>query len=201
MTRRDGTPYNPHAPHPFHSRKGNRWDGYDYATSADYFVTVVVHDRLNLFGVVDGDHVNLSPAGEMIQNMFGKLLERYPNAELLSQVIMPNHIHLVIGKYEEHFSLPEMMAWFKGTTTFLYGVGVNEHAWPRYHDKLWQRSYHDHVIRNERALQYILRYIDENPARWTADNLNSDCQDPDEIMKTIRDIELGTPPPVRLVTP
>jgi hypothetical protein len=40
-------------------------------------------------------------------------------------------------------------------------------------------------------------YIDENPARWTADHLNPDCADPDEIMKTIRDLELGTPPPVK----
>lgn len=197
MTRLDGTPYDPHAPHPFHSRKSNRWEGYDYATAADYFVTVVVHDRLNLFGVVDGDHVNLSPAGEMIDRVIDEMIGRYEDTELLGKVVMPNHIHLVIGKYEEHTPLPKMMDWMKSLTTNLYGDGVRLNAWPRYHDKLWQRSYHDHVIRNERALQYILRYIDENPARWTADNLNPDCQNPDEIMKTIRDIELGTPPPVR----
>ena len=110
---------------------------------------------------------------------------------------MPNHIHLVIGKYDERVSVPGMMEWFKGFTTYRYGVGVKEQCWPRYHDKLWQRSYYDHVIRNERAFEYIMRYVYENPIRWTADHLNPDCKDPDEIMKTVRDMELGTPPPVK----
>ena len=174
-----------------------RWTGFDYTTSADYFVTVVTHDRLCLFGEVAGESVNLTPAGEMVSDMLAELLKRYPDVEMLNQVIMPNHIHLVLGKYEEHVSLAEIMGWFKGVTTHLYDAGVKEHAWPRYHDKLWQRSYYDHVVRNERALQYILRYIDENPARWTADHLNPDCKNPDEIMKSIRDLELGTPPPVK----
>ena len=34
---------------------------------------------------------------------------------------------------------------------------------------LWQRSYHDHVIRNETDYQRIWQYIDENPAKWEED--------------------------------
>ena len=34
---------------------------------------------------------------------------------------------------------------------------------------LWQRSYHEHVIRNEQDYQEIWNYIDTNPAKWTED--------------------------------
>lgn len=198
MAQDHATPYDPHAPHPFHSRKNMRWEGYDYTSAADYFITVVVHDRLCLFGNVEDNHVNLSPAGEMIDEVIGAMINRYDGLELLGKVIMPNHIHLVIGKYEERAPLPELMDWMKSLTTNRYGDGVRQQGWTPYHDKLWQHSYYDHIVRNERALQYILRYIDENPARWSADKLNPVCETPDEIMKTILDIELGTPPPTKV---
>jgi len=34
---------------------------------------------------------------------------------------------------------------------------------------LWQRSYHDHIIRNKEDYQRIWQYIDENPLKWTED--------------------------------
>ena len=34
---------------------------------------------------------------------------------------------------------------------------------------LWQRSFHEHVIRSERDYREIWEYIDANPARWVAD--------------------------------
>ena len=40
---------------------------------------------------------------------------------------------------------------------------------------LWQRSYYEHVIRNEKALNRIRDYIANNPARW--------ADDPDNISR------------------
>ncbi len=34
---------------------------------------------------------------------------------------------------------------------------------------VWQRSYYDHVIRNERDYFEIWNYINNNPARWAED--------------------------------
>jgi hypothetical protein len=34
---------------------------------------------------------------------------------------------------------------------------------------LWQKSFHDHIIRDERDYQNHWQYIDENPARWAED--------------------------------
>ena len=35
--------------------------------------------------------------------------------------------------------------------------------------QLWQRSYHEHVIRNEQDYLEIWNYIDGNPAKWSED--------------------------------
>ena len=34
---------------------------------------------------------------------------------------------------------------------------------------LWQKSYHEHVIRNENDYREIWEYVDTNPARWAYD--------------------------------
>jgi REP element-mobilizing transposase RayT len=36
-------------------------------------------------------------------------------------------------------------------------------------DKIWQRSFYDNIIRDERAFRNITRYIINNPARWKED--------------------------------
>lgn len=37
---------------------------------------------------------------------------------------------------------------------------------------VWQRNYHDHIVRNERAWRALRRYVAGNPARWDADEDN-----------------------------
>lgn len=41
---------------------------------------------------------------------------------------------------------------------------------------LWQRNYYDHIIRNEKALNVIRRYILYNPLMWSYDMDNPDRQ-------------------------
>ncbi|WP_231583486.1 transposase [Rufibacter radiotolerans] len=33
----------------------------------------------------------------------------------------------------------------------------------------WQRSFHDHIIRDEKGFHNIKEYIENNPANWLAD--------------------------------
>jgi len=49
--------------------------------------------------------------------------------------------------------------------------------WIQAHDstrraKFWQRNYYDHIVRNERELHAIRRYIRDNPAQWALDRDN-----------------------------
>lgn len=54
-------------------------------------------------------------------------------------------------------TLPKLISTFKRFTNRKCG------------EQLWQRSYHEHVIRNETEYQQIWEYIDNNPARWAED--------------------------------
>ena len=37
---------------------------------------------------------------------------------------------------------------------------------------MWQRNYHEHIIRNEKSLNRIREYILDNPLRWDMDREN-----------------------------
>ena len=39
-------------------------------------------------------------------------------------------------------------------------------------EKLWQRNYYEHVIRNEQDYLDIWQYIDNNPVKWAEDEYN-----------------------------
>jgi REP element-mobilizing transposase RayT len=69
-------------------------------------------------------------------------------------------------------ALPELMRRFKSLTTMRYGIGVRQEGWPRYEGLLWQRSYHERVIRNERELQAVRAYVLQNPLQWKLDREN-----------------------------
>ena len=66
-------------------------------------------------------------------------------------------------------ALFDVLDWFKTMSTNEYVRGVKESGWPLFDRHLWQRSYHDHIIRNERELDAIRAYILANPSRWALD--------------------------------
>jgi REP element-mobilizing transposase RayT len=51
---------------------------------------------------------------------------------------------------------------------------------------LWQRNYHEHIIRTERALRAIRQYITDNPARWPLDKYNAQAGGPDPFALELR---------------
>jgi putative transposase len=57
-------------------------------------------------------------------------------------------------------------------TTNEYIHGVKALAWPPFRGQLWQRSYYEHVVRDEESLNRIRQYILDNPARWAFDREN-----------------------------
>lgn len=84
-------------------------------------------------------------------------------------VVMPNHMHGVVLLSGGCSALPCVMQWFKIMTTNAYMRAVEVQGWLPFEGRLWQRSYYDHIIRNEADLNRIRDYVATNPARWTAD--------------------------------
>ena len=37
---------------------------------------------------------------------------------------------------------------------------------------IWQRSFYEHIIRDDKSLDHIVAYIQDNPMRWEADPEN-----------------------------
>ncbi|MEO8147743.1 MAG: transposase [Bacteroidia bacterium] len=63
----------------------------------------------------------------------------------------------------------DVMDAFKSITTVVYIDGVKTSGWERFNGKLWQRNYHEHIIRNEQSYHNIANYIINNAARWKED--------------------------------
>ena len=74
----------------------------------------------------------------------------------------------------EHTGSPlhRVIQWFKTMTTNEYIRGVKQQGWEPFHDKLWQRNYYEHIVRNEKEFSRIREYIRNNPANWDTDRDN-----------------------------
>lgn len=180
------------------NRHSVRLAGYDYSSSGAYFVTIGAQDRALLFGVVEGADMRLNEIGAMIQTWWLELNRRFPTLKTDSFVVMPNHVHGVIlltkdvgadlcvgpstGNVDSRpprtktaASLPAIVQWFKTMTTNEYLREVQQSGWPPFRRRLWQRSYHDHIVRSPESLDRIRRYIADNPSRWSTDRENPEA--------------------------
>lgn len=72
--------------------------------------------------------------------------------------------------------LGDIVGAFKSLTTDLYIHGVKQSGWPGFRLKLWQRNYYEHIIRSEKSLNRIRRYIFDNPAQWATDPENPQAE-------------------------
>ena len=167
------------------NRKKIRLQGYDYSSPGNYFITMVVQDRLNLFGQVVNHQMQMNEAGKMIDNAIKQIPIQNDEIDIPYKIVMPNHVHFIISLKGNNY-LGEIIRRFKSYTTHLYIKGVENDNWSRFNKRLWQHNYFDHIIRNQRAYDYIANYIYINPQRWEKDAINpSHDSDKDEIMKQV----------------
>lgn len=114
-------------------------------------------------------------AGNMIVHWWQELLSKHPFLELPCYALLPNHFHgilRILPSTDGLASLSSMMGWFKSMTTNAYIKGVKQSGWRRFRGRLWQRGFHDHIIRTRRDLEGITQYVQTNPARWHLDHEN-----------------------------
>ena len=77
-------------------RRSIRLRGYDYTSAGMYFVTIVTHGRLCLFGDVSSDEMRLNDGGELIRRAWQVLPNLFPAVAIDEFVVMPNHIHSIL---------------------------------------------------------------------------------------------------------
>jgi REP element-mobilizing transposase RayT len=141
----------------------------------------------------------------MVLNEFGRVVwEEWfrtaavrPNVELFENefVVMPNHIHGIIWIVGEPVGAPRRVAptdgHAHGPMSGSLGAMIGQFksiATKRINalrgtpgTRVWQRNYWEHIIRTERTLNAVRRYIAENPLRWHLDryNLSATGTDPE----------------------
>ena len=154
-------------------RKPTRLPGFDYRAPGPYLVTVCCQHREHRFGRIFDEAVNPSPAGQMVADIWTSIPDRFPTVVLDLFVVMPNHIHGLLwfepGATPSHPALGDVIGWFKAVTTNRYIHGVRTAGWPPYDRSLWQRTFHEHIVRNDADMDRIRTYIANNPATWHED--------------------------------
>ena len=170
-------------------RKQIRLREYDYSAPGAYFVTICTRDRRCILsdvvvgdGVLDVPSVRLSPYGKIVAETLREMEETYAWLSLDRYVIMPNHIHILLRMEDRgpgnglgtaparetgdgpsrtpaptNSRLAALISTMKRSTNKRCGAA------------LWQRSFHEHVIRGQEDYRQIWEYIDTNPAKWTED--------------------------------
>lgn len=154
-------------------RRSWRLAGYDYTCAGTYFITVCLQRRAPIFGRISDGELQHTPAGQMVAHWWREVACAFPSVALGTYVVMPDHLHAIItlgaGVPADNAnppSLSKIMQWFKTMTTNMYIRGVRQEGWPTFERRLWERSYYDHIIRNDAAHRRIRRYIKHNPAQW-----------------------------------
>lgn len=155
-------------------RKQNRLSEYDYSTANAYFITICTQNRRNLFwesvgAIIDRPQsVRLSAYGEIVNQAIRNIPSVYPAVSVDKYVIMPNHVHLLLqicsdadGRSMIAPTISTIVRQMKGTVTKQAGFPV------------WQKGFHDHVVRGSVDYQEIGEYIENNSAKWTEDKLNT----------------------------
>lgn len=157
-------------------RKRMRAPNYDYANPGLYFVTICTRHMDHRFGTVQSGAVELNAAGDLVDTIWSAIPERHAGVDLDAWIVMPNHLHgiLVLGTVPDGAvpTLGAVVGGFKSLTSVEYARKVSEGTFPRFDRTLWQRGFHDHIIRSEVSLAKAREYIAGNPARWT-DRRNS----------------------------
>lgn len=174
----------------FGDRQTIRLKKYDYSDSGWYFVTICTQNRECLFGNIIDNKMNVNNIGNMIENIWSKIPKRFNMVELDMFQIMPNHLHgiiVIVGagfmpalNYVEPIrattrvapTIGDIIGAFKSITTHECILGVKHNKWLPFNNRLWQRNYYEHIVRNEYSLNKIRQYIHDNPKNWQEDRNN-----------------------------
>ena len=164
---------------------------YNYSLPGAYFVTICTYRKENILGYIIDGKIKLNVLGKITEREWLKTFQIRENIQSDKYIVMPNHFHGIIiltnnkkgvlqyaptNKFRSPSqTIGSIVRGFKSAVTreikrldypFLYSI--------------WQRNYYEHIIRNERELNRIREYIQNNPLRWQYDRENLEGK-PDEI--------------------
>ena len=155
----------PHKP----QRKSTRLKDFDYRSAGLYFVTILTDGRKPALSSIKDNNIILSDNGKIAESYWKDIPGHYPNVILDEYIIMPDHMHGIIGISDtvdckggvsppagaetaplQSPTLGRIIGWFKYNTTKRINI-LNGTVGFRF----WRRNYYDHIIRSEKQLSAI----------------------------------------------
>ena len=105
--------------------------------------------------------VSLTSPGHLARQAILEIPNRYPGILVDTYAIMPDHVHLILAVQNVRPGGRQVAA----PTSISTVIQQLKRAVSRSGGQaLWQKSFYDHVIRNETDLAETRRYIRDNPA-------------------------------------
>ena len=141
-------------------RKQIRIKDYDYSQNGYYFVTICSHEKECIFGEPE----SLNHNGKAAELCLQRIQDIYPWILVDKYVVMPNHVHviLIVNETDKKIPITSIVGQYK--------MAVTKMVRKLEPDKIvWQRSFHDHVIRSQKSYEKIWCYIEDNPRKWEED--------------------------------
>jgi putative transposase len=160
--------------HRLYDRQSLRLSSHNYAAGRTYFVTFCTAHRDTILSQVIEHRVHLSPLGRLVARIGFDVMRSTTNASLLTAIIMPDHIHALICMREasgtcgsdndrgRSRSLSGLVSLVKGHSA----IAINQRRGTP-GAAVWQRGFHDHIIRHPKDLAAHYRYVLLNPHRWS----------------------------------
>jgi len=162
------------------TRKKNRLKYWDYGRNGAYFITICTEEKRKILsnitctqnsvgdGILDVPKNELSKYGKIVESAIEFLNKNNEYIKVDKYVIMPNHIHLIIFVNNGTSRMPSPTS-KENQIIPKFVSSLKRYVNKQIGHSIFQRSFHDHIIRNEADYQNIWTYIDNNPLKWELD--------------------------------
>ncbi len=141
-----------------HHRRSIRLKEYDYSQAGLYFLTLCTYERRALFGTIENGQQLLNHCGHIAHDEWLKTAQIRENIVLHDFVVMPNHVHSVVGIQTGRMpcapTIGDLVRGYKSSVTkCIRTIQRNPQL------RVWQRNYYEHIIRSETSYSTIAEYI------------------------------------------
>ncbi|NCC70984.1 hypothetical protein EOM09_05360 [bacterium] len=181
----------------YKNKKQYRLKKYNYSNNGYYFITICTHQRIEYFGNINNNKMELNWCGNIANENLIKTFKTFNNFYLNQYIIMPNHIHLIVEINDSKFNIENNILNFEQDNSKNCPVPTNNNKNKFGHiqkrsistliqtfksnttkriDKIklnyfkWQPRFHDHIIRNEKDYIKHIIYIENNVKNYKNNN-------------------------------
>lgn len=143
-------------------RKSIRIADYDYATPGAYFITICIDGRKPILWNVGVATCRppLSPVGLIVETAILQIPKHHPAVSVDKYCVMPDHIHMILsintdedGRQIAAPTVSTVVGHMKRWVSMQLGQSI------------WQKSFIDRVIRNDKGYRAVWEYIENNPIK------------------------------------